>query len=327
MHVTFLGTGAGVPTPRRNVAAVALRLPQSSETWLFDCGEGTQHRFMRSSASMGQVTRIFISHLHGDHVFGLPGLLATRGLSGLRSPVEIYGPRGIRTFLEGALASTSTWIPYPLTIAEVVPGRVLADGELVVTCAALRHGVQCLGYRVDERDHVGHFDAERASALGVPEGPLFGRLKRGEAVTLEDGRIVTPEHLVGPPIRGRSVVYCTDTAYSENAVELARDCDLLIHEATFADADEEIAEPSGHSTARGAARVASESGARRLVLTHISSRYAPDNPVDVPELLAEACAVFPATEIAEDLMTIDVARRDHADMHGRESGHVTWRTV
>jgi ribonuclease Z len=310
MQIIFLGTGAGVPSPRRNVAAVVLRLSQRSDIWLFDCGEATQHRFMTGPVSMGSVRRIFISHLHGDHVFGLPGFLATRGLGGIRTPIDIYGPAGLRTFLEGVLASTTTWVPYPLAIHEVAPGVILDDDGVTVRCAELVHGVPCLGYRVDEPSMPGRFDVERARDLGVPPGPLSGRLKRGETVTLDDGRTVSPEGIVGPPISGRSIAYCTDTSYCAGAVELAAGCDLLMHEATFAAADAAIADASGHSTAATAARVAGEAGARRLVLTHISSRYGRDNPIDVPDLVAEARAIFPHTEAAEDMMVVDVERAE-----------------
>jgi ribonuclease Z len=308
MQITFLGTGAGIPSLRRNVAAMALRLPQRSDLWLFDCGEATQHRFMASPVSMGQVRRIFISHLHGDHVFGLPGFLATRGLGGLRTPVDVYGPKGIGAFVDAALTATSTWVPYELTIHEIAPGDVIDDDGFTVRCAALAHGVPCLGYRVDEPQQTGRFDVERAAELGVPPGPLFGALKRGESVTLDDGRTIAPEGLVGAPIVGRSVAYCTDTSYTTAAVDLARGCDLLVHEATFAESEAEVADASGHSTAATAARVAREAGAKHLVLTHISSRYARENAVDVPDLLAEARAIFPATDVAEDMMVVEVER-------------------
>src|SRR5688572_23047499 len=152
MQLTFLGTGAGAPSPGRNVAAVALRLPQRSDVWLFDCGEATQHQFMRSPASMAQVRRIFISHLHGDHVFGLPGFLATRGLGGVRTPLDIYGPSGTRAFLDSVIAATSTWIPFPFAVHDIEPGEILDDAGFRVRCARLVHGIESLGYRVDEPD-------------------------------------------------------------------------------------------------------------------------------------------------------------------------------
>lgn len=309
MQIIFLGTGAGSPSPQRNVAAIALRPTQRSDAWLFDCGEATQHQIMQSTITLAQVRRIFISHLHGDHVFGLPGFLATRGLSGVRSPIDIYGPKGTRAYLEGVLAATSTWTPFEMRMHDIEPGHVLDDGGIRVRCARLEHGIESLGYRVDEPDELGHFDAARAAQLGVPPGPLFGRLKSGEDVTLDDGTLVKPDGLVGPPLRGRSFTYCSDTSYCRSAVELALGCDVLVHEATFASFDVGVADLSGHSTAATAARVAAEAGAEQLVLTHISGRYSPGSPIEVGQLLNEAIAIFANTVAAEDFMTIDVARR------------------
>jgi ribonuclease Z len=298
-----------VPTRARNVSAVALRLPQRAEVWLFDCGEATQHQIQRTDIRLSQITRIFVSHLHGDHVFGLMGLLASSGLAGAAQPIELYGPAGLEDFVRGSARHTRTLLGETLRINAVEAGKIFEDGEYVVTCESLRHRLPAFGYRVSEKDRPGHFDPERAAALGVPAGPLFGRLKRGENVTLADGRVVEGRELCGPAIKGRAVVYCTDTTYCANAVALARDADLLIHEATFADEDAPLARQSTHSTASEAARVATESGARRLVITHVSPRYAPGNPVELPRLLAQARAVFPETIIAEDFMTVEVPRR------------------
>lgn len=182
MELIFLGTGAGAPTPQRNVAAVVLRLPQRPDLWLFDCGEATQHRFMASPVSMARVRRIFLSHLHGDHVFGLPGFIATRGMGGVMTSLDVYGPVGTRALVETVLAATSTWVPYPLTIHEIQPGVILDDGAFSVRCAAQSHGIPCFAYRVDEQDQAGHLDAARAHERGVPAGPMLGELKRGQSV-------------------------------------------------------------------------------------------------------------------------------------------------
>jgi len=309
LRVTFLGTSAGVPTRARNVSAVALRLPQRGEVWLFDCGEATQHQIQRTDLRLGQITRVFITHLHGDHVFGLLGLLASIGLAGAAQPVELYGPAGLKDFVHSAARTTRTTLGEGLNINTVRAGLVYEDAEFTVSCLPLRHRLQSFGYRVQERDRTGRFDVERAAELGIPAGPLYGRLKRGEAVTLPDGRTVEGRTLCGPDIRGRSVVYCTDTTYCENSVELSRGADLLIHEATFVDEDAHLARQSTHSTAGDAARVAREAGARRLAVTHVSPRYAPGNPVEISALLRQARAVFPATTLAEDFMTIEVERK------------------
>ena len=298
-----------MPTRARNVSAVALRLPQRGEVWLFDCGEATQHQIQRTDLRLSQITRIFVSHLHGDHVFGLMGLLASSGLAGAAQAIELYGPRGLDDFVRGVARHTGTFVTDSLKINAVEAGTIYEDAEYAVECRPLRHRLSAFGYRVTERDRAGHFDPERAAALGVPAGPLYGRLKRGETITLPDGRTVGGPDLCGPTIRGRSIAYCTDTVYCRNAVALAAGSDLLIHEATFADEDAHLARQSTHSTASDAARVAAEAGAHRLVLTHVSPRYAPGNAIELPRLLAQARAIFPGTILAEDFMSLDVQRR------------------
>ena len=299
-----------MPTRVRNVSAVALRLPQRGEVWLFDCGEATQHQIQRTDLRLGQISRVFITHLHGDHVFGLLGLLASIGLAGAAQPVELYGPAGLKEFVHSAARLTRTTLGESLVVNTVRAGLVYEDADFTVSCLPLRHRLQSFGYRAQERDRAGRFDAGRAASLGIPPGPLYGRLKRGETVALPDGRAVDGRELCGPEIRGRSFVYCTDTTYCENSVELARDADLLVHEATFAEEDEHLARQSTHSTAADAARVAREAGARRLAVTHVSPRYAPGNPVELPALVRQARAVFPATTLAEDFMTIEVEREE-----------------
>ena len=310
MRITFLGTSAGVPTRARNVSCVALRLPQRGEVWLFDCGEGTQHQLLRSDLNISQVTRVFITHMHGDHVYGLMGLLATCGMAGHARGVTVYGPRDISEYVREVSRRTQLHTSYPLEVFEVKEGQVFEDEEYAVSCAPLKHRLPAFGYRVQEKDRTGHFDVERARAAGIPPGPLYGRLKRGERVTLDDGRTFEGAHFCGPDLKGRGVVYCTDTVYCRAAVELARGADLLIHEATFAEADEGLAVRSTHSTAAMAGRVAAEAGARRLFITHLSPRYFPGNQTAPEDLLKEARTVFPATELAHDFLSVDVERRE-----------------
>jgi ribonuclease Z len=299
-----------VPTRARNVSCVALRLTQRGEVWLFDCGEGTQHQLMRSDLNISQVTRVFITHMHGDHVYGLMGLLATCGMSGHARGVSVYGPRGIAEYVREVCRRTQLHTSYPLEVNAVEEGEVFADEEYVVTCVPLKHRLPAFGYRVTERDRPGHFRIEKARELGVSPGPIYGKLKRGERVTLPDGRTFDGADFCGPTLPGRVVVYCTDTTYCRGAVELSRGADLLIHEATFAEADEGLAVRSTHSTASMAARVALESGARRLVLTHLSPRYFPGNQTAPEDLLNEARAIFTGTELAHDFLSIDVPRRE-----------------
>lgn len=299
-----------MPTRARNVSCVALRPPQRAEVWLFDCGEGTQHQLLRSELNISQVTRIFITHMHGDHMLGLMGLLATCGMTAHTRGIDIYGPRPLADYVREVSRRTQFQTNYPLTVQEVSEGLVFEDEEYAVTCMPLKHRLPAFGYRVEEKDRPGHFDVERARGEGIPPGPLYGKLKRGERVTLPDGRTFDGADFCGPDLKGRSVVYCTDTTYCPAAVELARDVDLLIHEATFAEADEELAIRSTHSTAAMAARVAKESGARRLVLTHLSPRYFPGNQTGPEELLEEARAVFADAELAHDFLSVDVERRE-----------------
>ncbi|MDT5159415.1 MAG: ribonuclease [Acidobacteriota bacterium] len=310
MRITFLGTSAGVPTRARNVSCVALRLPQRGEVWLFDCGEGTQQQVLRSDLNLSQITRIFITHMHGDHVYGLMGLLATCGMTAQARSIDLYGPRGLVEYVRDVSRRTELHTSYPLEVHTIEEGQIFEDGEYTVNCVPLKHRLPAFGYRVTEKERPGHFDVERARELSVPPGPLYGRLKRGERVELPDGRTLDGADFCGPALAGRVVVYCTDTTYCRSAVELSRGADLLIHEATFADADEGLAVRSTHSTASMAARVAHEAGARRLVLTHFSPRYFPGNQTGPEDLLREARAVFPVCELAHDFLSIDVERRE-----------------
>ena len=312
MQVTFLGTSSGVPTRGRNVSAVALRLPQRAELWLFDCGEGTQHQFLRSELRVSQLRRIFITHMHGDHVFGLPGLLASLGLAGTCSGIDLYGPDPLRDYLEGVLRTSSTRIGYPLRSHRVkdaaASGAVLLDDDdITVRCTKLIHRVPAYAYRVDQKPRAGRFDVEQARVLGIPPGPIYAQLKAGREVVLDDGRIINGASLCGPERPGCSVVYCTDTVFSEAAVELAQGADLLIHESTFSHAEAEMAFARQHSTSTMAAQTALAAGVKQLMLTHLSPRYVPGNPVTPDDLLNEARAIFPNTDLAKDFLSVEVA--------------------
>ena len=312
MQVTFLGTSSGVPTRGRNVSAVALRLPQRAELWLFDCGEATQHQFLRSELRVSQLRRIFVTHMHGDHVFGLPGLLASLGLAGTCEGIDLYGPDPLRDYLEGVLRTSSTRIGYPLRTHRVREAAssgalVLDDDDITVRCTKLIHRVPAYAYRVEQKPRSGRFDVEQARALGIPPGPIYAQLKRGQEVVLEDGRIINGASLCGPPRPGCSLVYCTDTVFSEAAVALAAGADLLIHESTFAHAEAEMAFAKQHSTSTMAAQTALAAGVKQLILTHLSPRYVPGNPVGPDDLLHEARAIFPNTELAQDFLSVEIA--------------------
>ena len=311
MQVTFLGTSSGVPTRARNVSAVAVRLSQRSELWLFDCGEGTQHQFLRSDLRLSQLRRIFITHMHGDHVFGLPGLLASLGLSGSSGGVDLYGPDPLESYLEGVLRTSSTRIGYPLEVHQVRSAAeanriVFEDSDLTVRATPLHHRVPAYAYRVEEKPKPGRFDIQKAQELAIPPGPVYASLKRGETVALEDGRQIDGRTLCGPEKAGASLVYCTDTVFCEAAVTLAKGADLLIHESTFSHAEADMAFQRLHSTSTMAAQTAAEAGVGQLVLTHLSPRYAPGNAVTADDLLAEARAIFPNTVLAKDFLCLDV---------------------
>ncbi len=315
MQVTFLGTSSGVPTRSRNVSAVALRLPQRSELWLFDCGEGTQHQFLRSPLRVSQLRRVFITHMHGDHIYGLPGLLASLGLSGHSDGVDLYGPEPLKEYLDGVLRTSSTRLSYPIRVHSVREAArsgapLLVDGDITVRTAPLIHRVPAFAYRVDQQPRPGRFDVERARALGLSPGPLYAALKAGGTVTLDNGRVITGTSLCGPPRPGISLVYCTDTTFSEEAVALARGADLLIHEATFAHGEADMAFQRQHSTSTMAAQTALAAGVRQLALTHLSPRYVPGNPVTAEDLLQEARAIFPETVLASDFLTLTLEGRE-----------------
>ena len=312
MQVTFLGTSSGVPTRARNVSAVALRLPQRSELWLFDCGEGTQHQFLRSDLRVSQLSRVFVTHMHGDHIFGLPGLLASLGLAGSCDGIDLYGPDPLRDYLEGVMRTSSMRISYPLRTHRVKEAAssgavLLDDDDISVRCTLLTHRVPAYAYRVDQKPRAGRFDVAQAQALGIPPGPIYAELKAGREVVLEDGRIINGTSLCGPERPGCSVMYCTDTVFCDAAVELATGVDLLIHESTFAHAEAEMAFARQHSTSTMAAQTALAAGVKQLALTHLSPRYVPGNPVTADDLLAEARAIFPNTELAKDFLTLEVA--------------------
>jgi ribonuclease Z len=309
VEITFLGTSSGVPTRSRNVSSVALRLPQRAEVWLFDCGEGTQHQLLRSEIRSSQIRRIFITHMHGDHIFGLMGLLASCGLAGSGQAIDIYGPPGLDEYIRACSKYSYTYFSNRVKVHAIAAGQVYEDEEFVVSCRLLKHRVPAHGYRISEKDRPGRFDVEKANALGIPAGPIYGQLKRGETVTLPDGRCIQGKDLCGETEVGRKVVYCTDTIFCDSAVELAQDADVLIHEATFSHTEAQMAFESLHSTSTMAAQVALAANVKQLILTHFSARYTPGNTMDVKDLLEEAKAIFPKTKLAYDFLTYEVPRR------------------
>lgn len=297
MRVIFLGTSSAAPSRERNVSSIAIVI--EGRVLLFDCGEATQHQLLHAPVRSGSIEAIFLTHLHGDHVYGLPGLLATLSLNGRSEPLTVYGPRGTADYVEAVLRTTFHHPIFPLEIRE--ESEHVRDG-LRVTFAPLDHSIPTIGWCLVEDDRPGRFDVARARELGVPEGPAFGVLQRGGEVEV-NGRVIRSEDVVGPKRRGRRVAYCTDTRPCDAAVDLARDADLLIHEATYGDELAAEAHERFHSTARGAATIARRANARILYLTHFSVRYS-----DVEPLVAQAREVFSRSVAAADLLEVSVLR-------------------
>ena len=303
MRVIPLGTSSGKPTLKRNVSALAVA--REGEWLLFDCGEGTQMQIARAGLNPSRLAAIFITHLHGDHFNGLSGLLSTMGLDRRTRELTLVGPPGINEYLDTLARLKILFVNYPLEVREVGPisdiKTVYEAADYTVTTRPLDHRLFALGYRLQEHPRPGRFNLERARELGVPAGPMFRRLQLGEAIQLGDGRIVESAEVLGPERAGKAVAYCTDTRPFDGTIKLARDVDLLIHEATYTEELTEEAREYGHSTAAQAARIARDAGARRLLITHYSTRYA-----DVTPLVEEARAVFPDTILAQDLVEVEV---------------------
>ncbi|HET8677473.1 MAG TPA: ribonuclease Z [Blastocatellia bacterium] len=312
MKVIPLGTSSGKPTLRRNVSALAV--VREGEWLLFDCGEATQTQIIKAGLNPNRLSSIFITHLHGDHFNGVAGLLSTMGLDRRTRDLTLVGPHGINDYLETLARLKILFINYHLDLREFGPQRsavrradsnamaVVHEAEQYrVSFLPLDHRVFTLGYRIEERPRPGRFNLERARELGIPEGPMYGRLQSGHNVELADGRVISPSEVLGPPRPGKTVAYCTDTRPCRAGVELARGVDLLIHEATFTDELAEEAREFGHSTARQAAEIAREAGAQRLLITHFSTRYPDPKP-----LLEEAREIFPETILADDLIEVEV---------------------
>ena len=304
LSVRFLGTAASRPTVERNVSSLAI--VREGETLLVDCGEGTQRQMMRYGISFA-LDDIFFTHLHADHVIGVIGLLRTLALQGREAPLRLWGPRGAGRILRRAEQFGFDRLTFLVEVTELEPGQPLArDGYAILPFPVDHGGATALGYALVEETRRGRFNPELARELGVPEGPLWGQLHRGQVVTLPDGTVVDPATLVGPTRPGRRLVVTGDTRPCDAAVEAAREADLLVHEATFAQEEQARAADTGHSTAREAAEVAARANVRRLALTHFSARYS----FDPSELEREARAVFPAVTLARDGMEIEVPFAD-----------------
>jgi len=304
LRVAFLGTAGSIPTPTRSLPAILIQ--RKDEQIMFDCGEGVQRQMMKAKAGFQRKMKVFITHMHGDHVLGLPGLLQTMALLDRKRKLEVYGPPGIKRFIENIRETVQFALIFPVEIHEVDAAGVLCEeAEYTVQTIWANHVIPSLAYALMEKPRPGKFYPEKANTLGVPEGPLWARLQHGHKVKLPDSRVVKPEDVTGPPRPGRKIVYTGDTRPFKGFVKFATDADLLIHDATL---DEELAERAkedGHSTPSQAAKNARKARAKQLILTHISARYG-----DTSILVKQAKKIFKNTQVAEDFMKIEIPLLD-----------------
>jgi len=306
MELTFLGTGSALPTLERNVSS--LLLSRNGEITMFDCGEGTQHQLLHTRARRSRIRRIVITHLHGDHYFGLIGLLSSFQLNQRIEPLHLMGPPGLREYLDFMLNITEKRFNFPVEIQEIQPGNepaiVHEASDYHLEAVQLNHRIYTMGFALVENRRPGKFDGEKAHQLGIPNGPERRLLKEGHDITLADGRVIHSSDLVEPPLPGRKIVYITDTTWTPNSVKLARNADLLIHESTYDAESREHARRTMHSTLEDAIRVAREAEVRQLVVTHISSRYIGDTRRFVEQISQR----MPEAKVARDFLRIQIGR-------------------
>lgn len=306
MHLQFLGTGAGLPAKERNVSAIALNmLPERGEIWLFDCGEATQHTILNTPIRLNKISKIFITHLHGDHIFGLLGLLCSRSMQMGATPMSLYGPIGLRQFVETGLNLSGSYLSYPLEIIELneAQGVVFADEQISVQYYPLRHRVPSYGYRIRECERAGSLQADKLHALGIPQGAYWGKLKQGETIVLPDGRQINGQDYLSPARKGREIVIFGDTEFAEEHIAFCQDADVLVHEATLGKGEEELAQKYGHSTCTQAAMLAKAAGVKCLYLSHISARFRDGGK----QLEHDARQIFANSYVVHDLWIAEIS--------------------
>lgn len=297
MELIFLGTSSAVHSKNRNHPSIALKA--FGEVMLFDCGEATQKQMIHTNVSPMKISKIFISHYHGDHILGLPGLLQSMGLLGRENTLKIYGPEGLNIIKDAIFSLGYCKFEFPIEFIEIDSGTIVETEEYIIKAQLVRHNVPNLAYSIEEIKKP-RFLREKALELGVPEGPDFGRLHNGEEIEI-DGRIIKPEQVLGEPRKGIKITYSGDTIPCEEMIEFAKDSTLLIHESTFVKEDYLNAEEHFHSTSVDAANIANLSNSKELILTHISTRYAEEYN---RTMLKEAKEVFENTKLAHDFMDI-----------------------
>jgi len=304
LYVVFLGTAGSVPTPKRSLPAVLIQ--RKGEQIMFDCGEGVQRQMVKAKVGFHKKMKIFVTHMHGDHVLGLPGLLQTMALLDREKKLDIYGPPGIKRFLENIRETVQFVLTFPVEVHEIYEaGVVCEENEYVVQTEWANHVIPSLAYAFAEKPRPGRFFPEKAKALGVSEGPMWSKLQHGHKIRLPNGKVVKPEEVTGMPRPGRKIVYTGDTRPFKGFVKFAAGADLLIHDATLDDDLAERAEEDGHSTPSQAAKNAKKAKAKQLILTHISARYE-----DTSKLLGEARKFFKNTQVAEDFMKIEIPLKE-----------------
>lgn len=299
LRIIFLGTGGSWPTIKRNVSSVAVK--RGSEIILFDCGEGTQRQFQKSNLSYMQISKIFITHFHGDHFLGLPGLIQTMQLNDREKPLHIYGPQGMDKLARQLLSLGYFKPSYKIVTHEINDGDALDFDGYTIHALEVRHNVPALGYCIEEEKRPGKFNKPKALELGIPEGPMFSKLQRGRSITLDNGKKINPNMVLGPPRKGRKIVISGDTIPYEKIINLSKGADILIHDGTFDSELEDIAEDYGHTTAFQAAEIAKKAKVEKLFLTHISPRY-----LDHRVIEKDARKVFKNSFVSKDFQEVEV---------------------
>jgi ribonuclease Z len=304
LSAVFLGTGGSVPTVKRGLPAILIQ--REGEQIMFDCGEGVQRQMVKARCGFHRVTKVFITHMHGDHLLGLPGLLQTMAMLNRERKLVIFGPVGIAQFLECVRETVQFVLTFEVEVHEIEKeGIVCEENEYEVSAVWADHVIPSLAYAFAEKPRAGRFFPEKAKKLGVPEGVLWSRLQSGNDVKLADGRVVKPSQVLGVSRSGRRIVYTGDTRPFKACVKFAAGADLLVHDATLDDDLADRALEDGHSTVGQAAEAARKAKVRKLILTHISARYE-----EAGKLLERAKKIFRETEVAEDFMKVELPLKE-----------------
>jgi len=299
LRIIFLGTGGSWPTMKRNVSSLAIK--RGSEILLFDCGEGTQRQFQQSNLSFMQISKIFITHFHGDHFLGLPGLIQTMQLNDRDTPLHIYGPKGMEELTDHLLTLGYFRPSYEIISHDITNGDEVEFEEYSIRVLKVKHNVPAFSYCLEEQQRPGKFNKPKALELGIPEGPLFSKLQCGQTITLANGKDITPDMILGPSRKGRKIVISGDTMPCEEMIAFSKNADVLVHEATFDSELEDIAKEYGHTTAAQAAEIAKKADVEKLFLVHVSPRY-----LDYRVLENDARKIFVQSFVPKDFQEIEV---------------------